>query len=195
MHVSRSSLWLTEDEILAHIASVAGCDPAEARDTYLTRVRSGDLIVEGRPWEVFRRSAWQLIPIADWLNCAWNDLPLSSGFHFGPFVHWYDRRASRQDVEELWPLPAALVAEPPPTPAPARATKPKPGPVPGTIDRYGDADRKLLPDVCRLMRERKCSPTAAAWILAEEGQIAGPASNETKVRRLVKCYHQQASRN
>jgi len=63
------------------------------------------------------------------------------------------------------------------------------GPAPGTVDRYGASDRKLYPELERIMREEHKSATAAARQLAEAGQVEGTSINkESRARRLTKRY-------
>jgi hypothetical protein len=62
------------------------------------------------------------------------------------------------------------------------------GPAPGTVDRYGPSDRKLYPELERIMRERQKSATAAARQLVEDGYVTGVGAPESRARRLAKRY-------
>jgi hypothetical protein len=65
--------------------------------------------------------------------------------------------------------------------------RPRKGPAPGTVDRYGAADRALYSELKRLMREGR-SATAAARQLADDGKVAGVGSPESRTRRLANRY-------
>ena len=73
-------------------------------------------------------------------------------------------------------------------PLPARRAPRRRGPQPGTVDRYGAADRELYPDLKRLMSEQQMSRTAAARQLAGDGKVAGNGTKESQARRLAKRY-------
>lgn len=62
------------------------------------------------------------------------------------------------------------------------------GPAPGTVNRYGDADRKLFPKIKRLMRERRITASAAAAELAELNNVAGVGSKSSRAKRLAKRF-------
>lgn len=51
-----------------------------------------------------------------------------------------------------------------------------------------ESDRKLYPEVERLMRDEHKSATAAARQLAEAGQVVGAGTEESRARRLAKRY-------
>jgi hypothetical protein len=92
-------------------------------------------------------------------------------------------------------LPRATSAATPPSMwwvVPPRRRK---GPAPGTVDRYRDVDRKLYPELERIMREEHKSLTAAARQLAEAGQVAGTGTStkESRARRLAKRYQDDLS--
>jgi hypothetical protein len=86
-------------------------------------------------------------------------------------------------------LPVVNSAATPPGPwlvvEPPRRRK---GPAPGTVDRYGPSDRKLYPELERIMREEQKSATAAARQLAEDGKVKGVGGTESRARRLAKRY-------
>jgi hypothetical protein len=62
------------------------------------------------------------------------------------------------------------------------------GPRTGTVARYAEADRKLFPELARLMSERMTSATEAAHVLAADGKIAGSGTADSRARRLAKAY-------
>jgi hypothetical protein len=59
------------------------------------------------------------------------------------------------------------------------------------VDRYSESDRKLFPELERIMRERKVSVTSAANILAEDNKIEGVGSPASRARRLQKLYRKE----
>jgi hypothetical protein len=65
------------------------------------------------------------------------------------------------------------------------------GPVPGSLDRYGEADRALFSEIDRMVSEQQKSPTAAALILAEQGLVLGDGNELSKAKRLAKLYLQE----
>jgi hypothetical protein len=79
------------------------------------------------------------------------------------------------------------------SPAPISSVEPvrgiRKGPVPGTIDRYGAADRALFPEMKRLIGQGM-SPTGAARELAEAGKVRGN-STDSETRRLAKRYRKE----
>jgi hypothetical protein len=119
------SAWMPEAEIIERIAAVNGGDIVLARRDYLAAVREGALEVWGRRPLFAERL--ERIPVADWWNCEWFELPdrLASGFYFKPMPtvdferslqdrlvsgfftwpgpSWYDREAKGTDVAGLWP--------------------------------------------------------------------------------------------
>jgi hypothetical protein len=64
--------------------------------------------------------------------------------------------------------------------------RPRRGPIPGKLRRYADSDQALFPEMDRIIREQRVSPTEAARQLVEE--IRGSGCEESKVRRLAKAY-------
>jgi hypothetical protein len=65
------------------------------------------------------------------------------------------------------------------------------GPVPGTVDRYGEDDRKLFGELERIKSIERISIAAAAKKLADAYKIAGPATAESRATRLAKRYRQE----
>jgi hypothetical protein len=91
----------------------------------------------------------------------------------------YLRSQAGQSEGEISPVPAGT----------GMATRPKRrGPVPGSVDRYGDADRALFPEIDRIVSDQQKSPTAAARILAEQGRVPGDGTEDSKVKRLARLY-------
>jgi hypothetical protein len=66
------------------------------------------------------------------------------------------------------------------------------GPKPGTVDRYGEADRALFPEVERIMREDRVTASAAALKLAEGGvegkNVEGFGTPKSRAKRLTGSY-------
>jgi hypothetical protein len=62
------------------------------------------------------------------------------------------------------------------------------GPEPGALDRYGNYDRALYPELERLISKERMSLTAAARQLANEGRVSGIGTGESRARRLAKRY-------
>jgi hypothetical protein len=82
--------------------------------------------------------------------------------------------------------------------ADASATPAKPqrrrGPKPGTVDRFGDADRALYPELETLMRgPEKMTASAAALSLASKGRVGGVGTSTTESRatRLAGRYRRE----
>ena len=65
------------------------------------------------------------------------------------------------------------------------------GPEPGTLRRYDAADRKLFPELERIMAEEKKSRTAAALALAD--RIDGVGTPESRARRLAALHKRSAA--
>jgi hypothetical protein len=62
------------------------------------------------------------------------------------------------------------------------------GPTPGTVNRYGEADKKLFPEMKRLIRDKKISANAAALALAELGKVPGSGTSQSRARRLANRF-------
>ena len=62
------------------------------------------------------------------------------------------------------------------------------GPKPGTLRRYEAADRALYPELERIMAEKQKSLSAAAFELAEAGQVKGFGTAQSRARRLAALY-------
>jgi hypothetical protein len=67
------------------------------------------------------------------------------------------------------------------------------GPTRGKIDRFGDADRALFPEIERLMKSQRCSITEAVRILADEHELAGRGSLDSRIRRLSDRFRNEKS--
>jgi hypothetical protein len=87
-------------------------------------------------------------------------------------------------------------AGPKAAPSPVGASpsaKARRGPTKGSIDRYGEADRALFPELEQVRREHHLSPTEAALRLAEgkiEGKVVlGNGSPLSRAKRLVMRYN------
>ena len=73
--------------------------------------------------------------------------------------------------------------------APAEEARRRRGPQPGTVDRYGDADHALFPEMERLIAlPQYGSAYAAALHLASEGKVEGAGTEASRARRLLAAY-------
>jgi hypothetical protein len=59
------------------------------------------------------------------------------------------------------------------------APRPRKGPAPGTVDRFGESDRALFPEIERIMREGHETVHAAALELASARKIQGGGTPES----------------
>src|SRR5262249_29396683 len=66
------------------------------------------------------------------------------------------------------------------------------GPVPGTVDRFGKADRELFPEMDRLVRNNM-SPLEAARKLVREKRVSGRGGNDSRARRLAGLYRRESN--
>ena len=72
------------------------------------------------------------------------------------------------------------------TPAVATARKRRRGPEPGSVDRFGESDQALFPELERVMRDHRMSANAAARELAS--RIEGAGTEASKAKRLASRY-------
>jgi hypothetical protein len=94
----------------------------------------------------------------------------------------------RSDVDRRERLYFPMTAAPPvATAPPPRAVK---GPLRGEIDRYGDADRALYPEIERIMKSQQLSPTEAVRQIPE-GKIAGRGTLDSRVRRVSHRFRRE----
>ena len=63
------------------------------------------------------------------------------------------------------------------------------GPEPGKVRRYETGDRALYPELERIRAEKQKSLSAAAFELAEAGQIKGSGTAQSRARRLAALYN------
>jgi hypothetical protein len=99
----------------------------------------------------------------------------------------------RARKETIRGLPVINSAAAPPGPwtvvLPPGKPRRRRGPEPGTVDRYGAADRELYADLKQLMDERQWSATRAARELANaHGKVEGVGASESRARRLANRY-------
>jgi len=80
-------------------------------------------------------------------------------------------------------------------PSPKEKQRRRKGPEPGTLDRYGKADRALYGDLKRLMSEKNMSLTAAAQELAEAGKVEGVGTTTSRARRLATRFRADSRRS
>jgi len=93
----------------------------------------------------------------------------------------------RLNTPELLTIPTAAPAGM----APLRETRR--GPRRGTVDRFGEADRALFPEMKRLVDEDHKSVHAAALELASTGKIKGAGTPNSRAQRLAKLYRNEVS--
>jgi hypothetical protein len=77
---------------------------------------------------------------------------------------------------------------------PRMAPPSRKGPAPGTVDRFGEADRRLFPEIRRIMRKKHKSLHAAALELAEAGKVEGSGTPHSRAKRLAKGFRTQHPR-
>jgi hypothetical protein len=73
--------------------------------------------------------------------------------------------------------------------------RPRRGPQPGDLDRYGLADRALLPELRVIMEREQLSATAAARKLADQNKILGHGTSESRTKRLASLYHREKKKS
>jgi hypothetical protein len=83
--------------------------------------------------------------------------------------------------------PQSRVTPPAPHATPGKQGNRRRGPARGTVDRYGESDRALFPDMKRLIQQHG-SANAAARHLAFEEKISGKGTEENRARRLARRY-------
>jgi hypothetical protein len=71
----------------------------------------------------------------------------------------------------------------------------RPGPRPGAIDRFGEADRALFPEMTALMTTEHLSRLQAARQLANAGKVSGIGTPESRARRLADRYRNRDEGN
>jgi hypothetical protein len=69
-----------------------------------------------------------------------------------------------------------------------RTRKRRYGPQPGTLRRYEKSDRKLFAKLKKIMSTQHKSATAAAYVLAESGEVEGIGTNRSRAMRLAALY-------
>ncbi len=74
------------------------------------------------------------------------------------------------------------------TPAVATARKRRRGPEPGSVDRFGESDEALFPEIDRIRRESRKSIHAATLELASAGRIEGTGTEASRAKRLASRY-------
>jgi hypothetical protein len=67
------------------------------------------------------------------------------------------------------------------------------GPKPGTLDRFGNSDRALFPEIERIMSQGNKSAYAACYELAESGEVKGVGSSsaESRAKRLLRLFKKE----
>ena len=105
------------------------------------------------------------------------------------------KRSGRRIGElEIKGLPQAISAATPPellsyllSKVDVRPSRRK-GPAPGKLDRYGEADRALFPQLEQVMKDKRLSASAAARRLADDDKVAGTGTPLSRARRLTKRF-------
>ncbi len=67
------------------------------------------------------------------------------------------------------------------------------GPEPGTLRRYDAADRKLFPELERIMVEKQKSRSTAALELAEASRVKGHGTAQSRAKRLAALHKRERS--
>jgi len=68
------------------------------------------------------------------------------------------------------------------------------GPEPGKVRRYEAGDRALYPELERIMAEKQKSLSAAAFELAEAGQVKGSGTAQSRATRLAALHKRERPR-
>jgi hypothetical protein len=139
---------------------------------------------------------WQDAEPGDWVTLTQLKVRIGQ-LHPGGFTrHTRILQFSRTDAEREWGFHSAALAKTRRVGDAAPAVNPKKrrGPKPGTLDRYGDDDRKLFSEIERVMSQGKISVTAAARKLASEGRVAGTGTVESRARRLAQRFNAEPSK-
>jgi hypothetical protein len=89
---------------------------------------------------------------------------------------WLDDYALETGASQAFALP------------PAKTTRR--GPAPGTVDRYRQLDRRLIPEMRSQIRAG-ATAWGAACALAEAGKVAGHGGPESKAKRLLKRFNEE----
>ena len=74
----------------------------------------------------------------------------------------------------------------------ATARKTRRGPEPGTVDRFGESDRALYPEIERIMREGHKTVHAATLELASK--VQGSGAPENRAKRLADRFREERRR-
>src|SRR6516164_2166136 len=64
------------------------------------------------------------------------------------------------------------------------------GPVRGKIDRFGEADRALFPEIERLMKSKRLTSTEAVRQIPE-GKLAGRGTLDSRIRRVSDRFRRE----
>jgi hypothetical protein len=94
-----------------------------------------------------------------------------------------------RELERLYPtiLYPTTAAPPLATASPPRAAK---GPVRGEIDRFGDADRVLFPEIERLMKSQRLTSTEAVRQIPKD-KLAGRGTLDSRIRRVSDRFRRE----
>jgi hypothetical protein len=105
-----------------------------------------------------------------------------------PAASWSENLLPNRQPDESTVTDSAPITS---EPAAARKRAKRRGPKPGTIDRFGEADRKLLPEMTELIKAERLTPREAARRLSRK--IAGQtrSSEESRTRRLANRYRNE----
>jgi hypothetical protein len=93
---------------------------------------------------------------------------------------------------DVVPQPAPITPGAPAGTGTARRSRK--GPAPGTVDRFGESDRALFPEIERIMREGRKSVHAAALEVASAGKVQGGGTPESRAKRLAKGFRKERPR-
>jgi hypothetical protein len=106
------------------------------------------------------------------------DYPVYVHLSDGPAVFLVRAADVKRWEHSYYPMTAA----PPP-----RAAK---GPVRGEIDRFGDADRALFPEIKRLMKSQRLTSTEAVRQIPDD-KLAGRGTLDSRIRRVSDRFRRE----
>lgn len=147
----------------------------------------------------------QQVPTKVWISYPWASFE-KRALHPHGNAMFREHRADDSEIGRVYVNPTIATADidrwlddDPPQSETGVVREARRGPEPGTLNRYGEADRALFPEIERIKREHLVSVTAAALMLAEgkiEGKaVPGHGSPLSKAKRLATLYRKEADRS
>jgi hypothetical protein len=191
--------WISLLEAIEHVRMVIGGTIEEAWNALRIPLREGAVLSRFRGQEVGGIAAAiegrsGAVPSSWWYDAT---VFTEGGVVFGA-ERQFGRRSARHEIEiqridllRFWPEPSEATREPAPASAAPAFQRSRRGPAPGTLDRYGAADRALFDEIERIMRDDKVSITEATNRLATDGKIAGTGVPASGAKRLAARYRRE----